>query len=471
MRFDVTAAVPDLDEVDAVHLIAIGGSGMSGVARMLLARGVAVSGSDQRDSPTLRSLEDAGARVVVGNRAENVRDLPPGAVVVISSAVTDLNPELVAARQRGLAVLHRSQALRMLAADRSVLAVAGANGKTTTSGMTAVALHGLGRDPSWAIGADIAGLGRNAAVGRGAEFVIEADESDGSFLVYRPQIAVVTNVKDDHLDFYGTSAQVRRAYERFEQTIEPGGLLVGCADDEGSALLAQRRRDRGDRVRTYGRSGAADVRLERLRGTGFDWHADLIDEEGARHDLAVAVPGEHNLLDAAGVVTALSAGLGLAVAEVVDALGRFRGTSRRFEPRGEAGGVRVVDDYAHNPGKLEAAIGAGLRVRDGGRLIVLFQPHLYSRTRDAARGLADALSRADAVVVLPVYGAREDPMPGVSSALITDRMTGGSPALAADHADGIERIVDLARPGDLVMTIGAGDVTALVPAILERLAA
>lgn len=470
VRFDVAAPVPPLGEVSAAHLIAIGGAGMSGVARMLLARGVTVSGSDRQDGPVLESLRQEGARVIVGNRAANVRDLPTDTVVVVSSAVPDDNPEVVAARDRGLAVWHRSQALRMLADGRRVLAVAGANGKTTTSAMAAVGLHGLGRDPSWAIGADIAGLGRNAGVGSGPDFVVEADESDGSFLVYHPDVAVVTNIRDDHLDFYGTSANLHRAYEDFAETIRPGGLLVACADDAGSAALAARRRADGQPVRTYGRSQGADLRIDRLHGAGFDWHADLIDENGEHHDLSVAVPGEHNLLDAAGVVLALTAGFGTPVAGTVAALARFRGTSRRFEPRGEAAGVRVVDDYAHNPGKLDAAVGAGLLLRDGGRLIVVFQPHLFSRTRDAAAGLAAALSRADAAVVLPIYGAREDPMPGVTSALITERITGGRGSLAADHADAVDKVIAMARPGDLVMTVGAGDVTTLGPVLLERLA-
>ncbi len=469
-RFDFAAEVPRVEDVAAVHLIAIGGSGMSGVARMFLARGVRVSGSDQKDSPTLRALAREGAAVVVGNRADNVTELSDDTVVVISSAITEANPELVAARRRGLPVLHRAQALRMLSRDRQVLAVAGANGKTTTSAMATLALHELGRAPSWALGADIVGLGPNAAAGDGRAFVIEADESDGSFLVYRPSVAIVTNIKDDHLDFYGTPERLRRAYDRFAATIRDDGLLVACADDPGSASLATARGELGLPVLTYGRSDDADLRIEDLRGSGFEWRATLLDPEQGRHDLVLSVPGEHNLLDAAGVVLALHAGFGVAVGDAVAALASFQGTTRRFEPRGEAGGVRVVDDYAHNPGKLAAVVSSGLRLRDGGRLIVVFQPHLYSRTRDAAAGLADALSSTDIAIVLPVFGAREDPMPGVSSALITDRVRGARCHLADDHEDAVDLVVELARPGDLVLTVGAGDVTVLGPRILARLA-
>ncbi len=470
-RFDFAADVPALEDVAAVHLIAIGGSGMSGVARMFLARGIRVSGSDQKDSPTLRALEREGATVTVGNRADNVADLSDDTVVVISSAITETNPELVAARGRGLTVLHRAQALRMLSRTRQVLAVAGANGKTTTSAMATLALRELGRDPSWAIGADIVGMGANAAAGGGRAFVIEADESDGSFLVYRPSVAIVTNIKVDHLDFYGTPENLRRAYDRFAATIRDDGLLVACADDPGSASLATARRGQGLPVVSYGRSDGADLRIEDLRGSGFEWHATVIDPDGGRHDLALAVPGEHNLLDAAGVVLALHAGFGVPVRDAVTALAAFHGTTRRFEPRGEAGGVRVVDDYAHNPGKLAAVVSSGLRLREGGRLIVVFQPHLYSRTRDAAAGLAAALSKTDIAIVLPVFGAREDPMPGVTSALITDRVRGARCQLAEDHEDAVDRVVRLVRPGDLVLTVGAGDVTGLGPRILQRLAA
>ncbi|WP_265444366.1 UDP-N-acetylmuramate--L-alanine ligase [Flexivirga meconopsidis] len=468
-RFDFHAPLPSLADVRAAHLIAIGGSGMSGVARLLLARGVAVSGSDRADSPVLDELGADGAQVVIGQSTQTADRVPADAVVVVSSAIAETNPELARLRERGLTVLHRAQALGMLMAGRGALAVAGANGKTTTSAMATVALRAAGADPSYAIGAPIVGIGTNSGVGQGDSFVVEADESDGSFLVYHPRVAIVTNIRDDHLDFYGTSERLHAAYTDFAATVRPGGLLVACADDEGSATLADRVRDGGGRVLTYGRSESADLRLVEESGSGFDWRATLVLRSGDRLLLRLRVPGAHNLLNAAGVALALTEGLGCDASAVVDGLGEFAGTARRFEPRGEAGGVRVVDDYAHNPGKLEAVVRTGVALRDGGRLIVVFQPHLYSRTQHAADGLAAALSLADVAIVLDVYGAREDPVPGVTGALITDRITGAETVYAPAHDDAVHAVLDRVRPGDLVLTVGAGDVTALGPRLIDLL--
>jgi UDP-N-acetylmuramate--alanine ligase len=465
-RFDFAAPLPPIDSVSAVHLIAVGGSGMSGIARLLLARGVTVSGADNNDVAVLAALRDAGARIHIGYAAGNVADVPDDALVVVSSAIREDNAELQEVRRRGLPVLHRSQALAMLMADRSGLAVAGANGKTTTSAMATVALRGCGADPSYAIGADIAGLGANAMPGEGDVFVVEADESDGSFVVYHPDVAIVTNVRDDHLDFYGTSARLQEAYLEFAGTIAPDGLLVACADDEGSLDLARRYAATGGRVLTYGRDGG-DLRVTAERADGFQQQATLR-HSGVDFELTLNVPGAHNVLNAAGVVLALTAGLGQDAQTAATALADFRGTSRRFEPRGEAGGVRVVDDYAHNPGKLDAVVRTGLGLREDGRLIVLFQPHLYSRTQHAADGLAEALRLADHAVVMDVYGAREQPVPGVTGRLVSDQVPGAS--FAPDHDAAVAAVLDAVRPGDLVLTVGAGDVTALGPRLLEALA-
>lgn len=466
-RFDFAATLPALQDVRAVHLIAIGGSGMSGIAALFLARGVTVTGSDRADSAAVQRLRDAGVTVAIGQDAANVTGLDEGTLVVVSSAIAEGNPELAAARERGLTVLHRSQALAVLTAGRRAIAVGGANGKTTTSAMAVVALRSAGADPSFAIGSDIAGIGANSGVGQGDVFVVEADESDGSFVVYRPDVAVVTNVRDDHLDFYGTSERLHAAYDDFAASIRPGGLLVACADDEGSAALARRHADRL-RVLTYGRSADADLRLSDERADGMSWSARLSFPSGEQSAMRLEVPGAHNLLNAAGVALALSAGCGIAPDDVVRGLAGFRGTSRRFEVRGSAGGVRVVDDYAHNPDKLEAAIRTGLALRDGGRLIVLFQPHLYSRTQAFAEQFAAALRLADAAYVMDVYAAREDPVPGVTGRLLSDRVPGG--VFVASGTDAIDAVTGAAREGDLVLTIGAGDVTALASPILQRLA-
>lgn len=466
-RFDFTAALPAPQEVPAVHLIAIGGSGMSGVARLFLERGIPVSGSVNVEVPVMDALRTEGARIHIGHEASNLDALPDSAVVIVSSAIREDNPELAAARERGLRVLHRSQGIALLSADRAVLAVAGANGKTTTSAMATVALRGSGGDPSFAIGADIVGVGVNAAPGRGRAFVVEADESDGSFVVYRPDVAVVTNVRDDHLDFYGTSERLFEAYREFVATIADDGLLVACADDEGSARLAAASKATGRRVLTYGRSAEADLVVRDEHRAGLLQQAVLVGRDGIDLELTLNVPGSHNVLNAAGVVLALSSGLGVPATEVAAALADFRGTSRRFEPRGEARGVTVVDDYAHNAGKLEAVVSTGLDLRGDGRLIVVFQPHLYSRTRDAAGGMAQALLPADLAVVVDVYGAREEPIPGVSGRLISDQVPGA--VFAPDLDAAVETVLEHARPGDLVLTVGAGDITTIGPRILSGL--
>ncbi|NHN56033.1 UDP-N-acetylmuramate--L-alanine ligase [Calidifontibacter sp. DB0510] len=468
-RFDFAAPLPDLTDLARVHLIAIGGSGMSGIARLLRARDLPVSGSDNVDLPVLAALADAGCQITLGYAAATAQALPEGTVVVISSAIREDNPELAAVRARGLPVLHRAQALGALLAGREGLAVAGANGKTTTSAMATVALRAVGADPSYAIGAEIAGLGANAGVGQGSAFVVEADESDGSFVVYRPRIAIVTSVKDDHLDFYGDSATLHAAYGAFVDTIAAGGLLVACADDPGSAALAAAARCRADlRVLTYGTTETADVRITDLRSSGWSGEGTLTDLTGTNHHLQLEVPGLHNLENAAGVVAALTAGLDLPAAEVVRGLVQFRGTSRRAQRVGEAAGIRVVDDYAHNPGKLQAMVATGRGLAGDGRLIVVFQPHLYSRTRDAAAGLAKALDGADLAVVLDIYGAREQPIDGVTADLVTDAMrTPGVRATGFDEA--VEVVRREARAGDLVLTVGAGDITHLGPRILQAL--
>lgn len=468
-RFDFAQSLPLLSEVPHVHMIAVGGSGMSGVARLFLANGASLSGSDNVDLPVLDELRELGARIDVGYGADNVADVPDGALVVISSAINEANPELIEVRRRGLRVLHRSQGLAMLMQGRRGLAVAGANGKTTTSGMATAALTALNAKPSFALGANVAGLGVNAAPGEGDVFVVEADESDGSFVVYHPDVAIVTNIKDDHLDFYGTSANLATAYETFAATIAPDGLLVACADDEGSQTLAMARRSQGARVLTYGRSSDADVRITSEYGAGFEWGARVALPTGDEVDVALNVPGAHNVLNATAVLTALVEGLGFDAASAADALASFRGTSRRFEPRGEAGGVRVVDDYAHNPGKLEALVRTADALKESGRLFVVFQPHLYSRTQHAAAGLASALEGADRALVLDVYGAREQPVEGVTGRLITDRITSGNATFTPTADDALAVLVDEVRAGDLVVTVGAGDITQLGQRVLDAL--
>jgi UDP-N-acetylmuramate--alanine ligase len=473
-RFDFTDPVPDPSALGHVHFIAIGGAGMSGVARVMLAQGMTVSGSDARESLVLTSLGTEGADVHVGHDAAHLEGVD---TVVISSAIRETNPELQEARERGLRVLHRSQALACVMQGRRRVAVAGANGKTTTTSMLTVALQHCGVDPSFAVGGELAKHGTNAHHGTGDIFVAEADESDGSFLVYRPDVAIVTNVQPDHLDFYGTFEAVQEAYARFARTVRPGGLLVTCADDNGSRALAEVARAHGMRVVTYGTSPDADVRLEDLAGSGMTSSAVLhlagpvLEPES--HTLQIGIPGRHNLLNATAAFVAATHGLDQEPKRVLEGLAGFTGTRRRFEPKGEVDGVRVVDDYAHNPGKVAAVVETGRALSAPGRLVVVFQPHLYSRTRDFAAELAEALAPADIVLVMDVYAAREDPVPGVSGALITDRLTKdghiGEVRFVPSWSAAAPTVAGLAEPGDLVLTVGAGDVTMVGPEVLRLL--
>ncbi|HEY0216764.1 MAG TPA: UDP-N-acetylmuramate--L-alanine ligase, partial [Cellulomonas sp.] len=482
-------AVADLGRV---HLVGVGGAGMSAVAGLLVARGLTVSGSDAAESATLAGLREAGVRVHVGHDATHVADVD---TLVVSSAIRATNPELVAARERGLAVLHRSDALAALMADRIGIAVAGAHGKTTTSAMVAAALGAVGRedpvlDPSYAIGGTVrtaAGPTPGYRTGTGDVFVAEADESDGSFLAYAPAVAVVTNVEPDHLDHYGSTEAFEAAFEAFADRVRDGGALVAGADDAGAARLVaavdERLTRRGVRVLTYGRSETAeasetadaahpvDLVVGPVQAVGGAWRvaltsrlADLPDAE-----LTLAVPGDHNAANAAAAYLAAWA-VGADPAVAARGLGEFRGTGRRFEDRGTVGGVRVVDDYAHHPTEVAALLRTARGLVGGGRVLVLFQPHLYSRTRTFAVEFGQALDLADVVVVTDVYAAREDLDPETTGDTLVQRVpTPGRATFVADRHAAARTIAAAARPGDLLLTVGAGDVTALAPEILTAL--
>lgn len=477
--------VPAAEDLGRVHLVGVGGAGMSAIALLLAARGLPVSGSDARDSAVLRALAEAGVDVHVGHDAAHVAGAQ---TVVVSTAVRASNPELVHAREHGIPVLHRSVALAALMVGRRTVAVAGAHGKTTTSAMVAAALAEGGADPSYAIGAAVDGP-VGARHGRGDVFVAEADESDGSFLAYRPHVAVVTNVEPDHLDHYGSREAFERAFVAFAARVQPGGRLVACVDDPGARALAAAAREAGVAVRTYGTADDADVVVG-------PWHPEgpggwctvrerrQEDDPGERTAdgaaagatsgpvtrLELRVPGAHNALNAAAAWTVARL-LGVDAGTAARGLARFAGTGRRFTARGERAGVRVVDDYAHHPTEVAALLAAARQVAGDGRVLVLFQPHLYSRTRAFADEFAAALRAADAVVVTDVYAAREDPVPGVSGALITERMAGHDARFVPDRLTAAQEIGAAARPGDLVLTVGAGDVTELAPLVLTAVRA
>ena len=453
------AIVPSLESLGRVHFVGIGGVGMSAVARIMVARGVPVSGSDAKDLPVMADLAAAGARIAVGYASANLGDAQ---TVVAGSAIRPDNPEVVAAREAGLPVLHRSEALAATMGGDTVVTVAGTHGKSTTTSMVTVLLQGAGLDPSFAIGANVPALGVNAAHGSSGIFVAEADESDGSFLNYRPRIAVVTNVEPDHLDHYGTAEAVYESFDRFTALLPADGVLVACADDAGALALAERTRTRGNtRVVLYGTSEGADLVLHD-GGPG-----DVaVSTASGRFPLALQVPGRHNALNAAAAF-AVALELGVDPAAAAAALAHFSGASRRFELKGEARGIRVFDDYAHHPTEVRAALAAARSVAGTHKVHVLFQPHLFSRTREFAQEFAEALNLADTALVLDIYPAREDPIPGVTSQLIADHLDHGGRLVAA--RDAVAALTAAAEPGDSVLTAGAGDVTAYGPQIVEAL--
>jgi len=469
---DSTAAPTGLlaaEDLGRVHFVGIGGAGMSGIARIMLARGLPVSGSDAKETVVLSALRALGATVHVGHSGEHVGDAD---TVVVSTAIRPDNPELLEAGRRGLRVVHRAGALASVMAGRRAVAVAGTHGKTTTTSLLTVAIQHCGADPSFAIGGSLNESGANAHNGSGDVFVAEADESDGSFLVYSPLAAIVTNVEPDHLDHYGTPEAVEEAFSLFAGTVLPAGFLVTCADDVGAQRLGEGARRRGVDVRTYGEHSDADLRVVDLetRGMGSSFEPVALGRRLGRIDLRL--PGRHNALNAAAAL-AVGMGLGFPVERLREGLASFTGTRRRFEHKGTAGAVRVFDSYAHHPTELLADLAAARDVADGGRVVVVFQPHLFSRTQFFAAELGQALGRADDVVVMDVYAAREDPVPGVTGALVAAAVPlpfehvvfEPSWSAVAGH------LASRARPGDIVLTCGAGDVTMIGPEVLALLEA
>ena len=457
------------EQLGTVHFVGIGGAGMSGIARIMLARGLPVTGSDAKETVTLAALRALGATVHVGHAAEHVGDAD---TLVVSTAIRPTNPELLEAQRRGLRVIHRAGALASVMVGRRAVAVAGTHGKTTTTSLLTVAIQHCGADPSFAIGGNLNESGANAHNGSGDVFVAEADESDGSFLQYSPQAAVVTNVEPDHLDHYGTPEAVADAFEAFVGRIRPGGFLVTCADDPGARRLAEYARAVGLDVRTYGESADADLRIVdlRMKGLGSSFEPVALGRRLGRVDLRL--PGRHNALNAAAALT-VGIGLGFPVERLREGLATFSGTRRRFEHKGSVGGVRVYDSYAHHPTELAADLTAARDVADGGRVVVVFQPHLFSRTRFFADDFGKALGLADEVVVMDVYAAREDPVPGVTGALVAAAVP-----LPPQHvvfepswSSVAGHLADRAKPGDVVLTCGAGDVTMIGPEVLARLEA
>ena len=478
VRSAATDAVPTLAELGRVHIVGIAGAGMSGLARILLARGVAVSGCEARESDTVNALRVLDARVWIGHSADHLDDVDS---VVYSTAIPPRHLELVAGRDRGLRVLRRAAALAAALGDRRALTVSGTHGKTTTTSLLTIALQAGGLDPSFAIGGTLHETGRNAHFGSGAFAVIEADESDGSFLLLRSEVAIVTNVEADHLENHGDLAGVERAFGQFVDRIVAGGLLVACLDDAGSARLAGYARrviaaGRDLRVLTYGESPDADVVVTQIveASTSVTLTVRGLDD-GARadHERTVTVGGlvgRHMALNAAAAL-AVAGELGVDLDRVAATWHAFRGVKRRFELRGTADGVRVYDDYAHHPTEIAAELHAARALAGAGRLVAVFQPGTFSRTQTFASEFAQALALADVAVVMDIFPSREEPIPGVTGALVAEAIPLPpenviyEPSWAATAA----RVAGAEHPGDVVVTMGIGDVYLLCPHILAEI--
>jgi UDP-N-acetylmuramate--alanine ligase len=469
-------------ELRRVHMVGIGGAGMSGIARILLDRGGMVSGSDAKESRGVHALRARGALIRIGHDASSLDLLPGGATAVITTraAIPKTNPELVEARRRGVPVVYRPAVLAKLMDGLTTLMVTGTHGKTTTTSMLIVTLQHCGRDPSFAVGGELGEAGTNAHHGSGDCFVAEADESDGSLLEYTPNVAVVTNIESDHLDFYGSTDAYVAVFDSFVERLAPGGALVVCTDDPGAAGLAQRSAELGIRVLRYG-SASQEGQDQDLAATLLSWeqhgteavaHIQLTGEPV--RVMRLSVPGRHMALNALGALLA-AIEVGAPVDDVLDGLAGFEGVRRRLELVGTSGvgkaSVRVFDDYAHHPTEISATLAAVRTVldqSDGGRSLVVFQPHLYSRTKAFAAEFGRALDAADEVFVLDVYGAREQPLAGVSGATVAGHVSVPARYLP-DFSAAAEQVAAAAGPGDIIVTMGAGDVTLLGPEIVTAL--
>jgi UDP-N-acetylmuramate--alanine ligase len=455
-------------ELGSLHFVGIGGSGMSGIARLFLAAGYTVTGSDRSENHNTEALRELGATIAIGHNAANLGD---ASTLVFTGALWPDNPEYLLAVERGIPALHRSQALAWLINSQRLIAVAGAHGKTTSTGMLVTALLDLGADPSFVNGGIIQSLGLSSATGTGELFVVEADESDGSFLLYDTAVALITNVDADHLDHYGSHDAFDAAFVEF--AARSSELVVVSSDDAGAVRVTDSLRAtdalEGKTLLTFGEYADADVLLHSVEP--FGPVSFSLRYRGVDYAATLRIPGHHNALNAAGAFAVL-VGLGFDPEASLRGIELFSGTERRFELHGVVRGVSVYDDYAHHPTEVAAALSAARSVVGSGRVIAVHQPHLYSRTQmmagDFARTYEDL---ADHTVVLDVYGAREDPVPGVTGALVSERFADSSRVAylpdwqqAADHAAAV------AREGDIIMTLSCGDVYRIVPQILASLA-
>ena len=446
-----------------IHFIGLGGAGMSGIARIMLAKGINISGSDAKDSSVLSGLKTLGAQVFIGHAASNIGDAD---ILVVSSAIDQSNPEIIAANAKALVILTRAQALALLMSESKSVAVAGTHGKTTTTSMLTVALQQAGLDPSFAIGGMINRGGTNAHWGSGEIFIAEADESDGSFLAYKPFGAIVTNIELDHVDNFPDIESVNKIFVDFVNSIQPGGFLVAGVESSGVAHLLSQIERRDIEIITYGES--ADYSISHVSLQPTESHARITKLGKVLGEISLTIPGNHNVENAtAALATAIK--LGAPVADLLVGLNKFSGAKRRFENRGTVSGVTVIDDYGHHPTEVKVTLETAKRFAGSGRVIAIFQPHRYSRTAMFVDQFAEVLELADHTYLLEIYAASEAAMPGVSSILIANAMKSESVTFEPSMIDVVSYAVSEAKPGDLIITLGAGDVNLLVPLILQTL--
>ena len=454
---DFTQAVPD--QLGTVHFIGIGGSGMSGIARILIGTGHVVTGSDLRDSSNVAALRELGAKIYIGHDQSHLGDPD---TVVVTSALWPTNPEYLLAKEKGIPVIHRSQALAKLASSKRLISVAGAHGKTTSTGMVITALMAMGQDPSFVNGGVINSVGQSSSSGTGELFVIEADESDGSFLLYDTAISLITNVDPDHLDHYGSIEAFHRVFADFANKSKE--LVVISSDDQGAKEVAKLITKP---MITFGEAKDATVRVQNIKEDARISFELVYKDEKSSAKLILA--GRHNALNAAGAVATLVS-LGFDFQASVLEVAKFEGTERRFELHGKERGVSVYDDFAHHPTEVQAALNGARAVVGSGKLITVFQPHLYSRTRLFAKEFAQVLAESDEVVLLDIYAAREDPEPGVTAELILNNFSDQSKIhYAPNWEEASAKAASLADSGDFIVTMGCGDVYRMVPQLLQAL--
>jgi UDP-N-acetylmuramate--alanine ligase len=457
-----------LMSLGAVHVMGIGGAGMSGIAQILAARGVSVSGCDAKESRRTAALAALGIETCIGHHADHLAHVD---TLIVSTAIPVTNGERVAATTNGIPVLTRAEALGAIMSGFTGIAITGTHGKTTTTSMFTVALQHCGVDPSFAIGSELNESGTNAHLGSGDLFVVEADESDGAFLHLEPRVAIVTNIEPDHLDHWGTFEAIEQAFTDFTASVGArGGFVVACLDDPGAATMVKTARDQGVDIRTYGESVDADFQMIDAIVGEDGWSFDTVHEGVRQGVISLAVPGHHNALNAQAVFVAML-GLGYTAEQIIGGLQSFSGTRRRFDFKGNVGGIRVYDDYAHHPTEITATLTAAREVAGEGRVIAAFQAHHYYRTAMFTKEFGEALGLADRVVVLEVFAPGEEPIPGASGQTMASNVPLASENVVFEPSWShvAEHLVAGAREGDIIMTLGAGDIGLIANEVVELL--